>query len=734
MREALNNMDNRNKEPRTIREKLEAITNFRPAMQGGSSLSTYVPAQPNTIGRDPLVGSDIGRLVDALRPWDKALDRAYEAHIDRRILEDKASAELFKAEHPGMTKNIEAFRQAALADPNVLNLSPHVKKAIEGEILKGNAIQFAASLEDAYSTSDIRNERDPAKVMAWSEEQRKLYMQQQGLDKYDDKFMLAEHFAHPTARMLDGILARHSKDVESQNANLLEQQKAQNIQNILAMKQDLTSPLGGRDTKIPSDRVAYAQEAASAIMGEVEEMKRLGYSQDRVVGFLGKVVLHGNHSSRTARQLAQAITVDVNGQKVSLMSQPGIAKGIEQLEEQETERAWKAETRSHTRLQWQREESARSAITKGYEYGAKGSADLSRAEVVDRLKLCSPEDYPHFKKAAEDGQKGQFKSMYANPQLTTAALTLESDLKQGKAGKAQVMYLAQEGYDPTQVQRLLAIADSNSTAEGQAILTAQANLSKTYISMVGDVSAEEAADIYHSYNTGSSKKPTAGILAQVMMDLPDVNTAFADFVAEKKKERAAAKTDPREKDAPLTALDMQRFTQEFQGQFLDKRIKATKERFATEKAEATDNKQTRSYLTNLKNMEVTGGSDNSFFPSRSRPAQVEVVNGTINHINTLFGDSIAKDPTAAQQLNSAKTLQDVLRFADSRVEGGLTWQEMYFIVRGENPEARGIKDARAAQMDIYNWFKEKGIKASPPPAATAKPGAAAKFTRQIEVR
>ena len=728
-------MDNRNKEPRTIREKLEAIANFRPAMQGGSSLSTYVPAQPNTIGRDPLVGSDIGRLVDALRPWDKALDRAYEAHIDRRILEDKASAELFKAEHPGMTKNIEAFRQAALADPNILNLSPHVKKAIESEILKNNASQFAGSLEDAYSTSGIKNERDPQKVMAWAQEERKQYMQQQGLDKYGDTLELANNFYHPTSRLLDGIIARHSKDVESQNANLLEQQKAQNIQNLLAQKQDLTSPLGGRDTKIPSDRVAYAQDAASAIMGEVEDMKRLGYSQDRVVGFLGKVVLHGNHSARTARQLAQAITVDVNGQKVSLMSQPGIVKGIEQLEEQETDRAWKAETRSHTRLQWQREESARSAITKGYQYGASGEADLSRATVVDRLKLCSPEDYPHFKKAAEDGQKGQFKSLYANPQLATDALALESDLKQGKAGKAAVMRLAQEGYDPTQVQRLLAIADSNSTAEGQAILTAQANLSKTYISMVGDVSAEEAADIYHSYNTGSgSKKPTAGILAQVMMDLPEVNTAFADFVAEKKKEKAEGKTDPLEKDAPLTALDMQRFTQEFQGQFLDKRIKATKERFATEKTEATDNKQTRSYLTNPKNMEITGGSDNSFFPSRSRPAQVEVVNGTVNHLNTLFGDSIAKDPAAAQQLSDAKTLQDVLHFADSRAEGGLSWQEMYFIVRGENPEARGIDNARAAQMDIYNWFKEKGIKATPPPAATARPGAAAKFTRQIEVR
>lgn len=68
-------MDNRNKEPRTIREKLESIASFRPAMQGGGSISTFIPVQPNRIDKDPLVGSDMGRLVDALRPWDKALAR-----------------------------------------------------------------------------------------------------------------------------------------------------------------------------------------------------------------------------------------------------------------------------------------------------------------------------------------------------------------------------------------------------------------------------------------------------------------------------------------------------------------------------------------------------------------------------------------------------------------------------------------------------------------------------------
>lgn len=86
-----------------------------------------------------------------------------------------------------------------------------------------------------------------------------------------------------------------------------------------------------------------------------------------------------------------------------------------------------------------------------------------------------------------------------------------------------------------------------------------------------------------------------------------------------------------------------------------------------------------------------------------------------------------------QQLGSMKTLQEVLGFVDSRVEGGLTWQEMYFLVRGHSPESKGITDAKNAQTDLYNWFKEKGIKASPPPAASGKAGAT-KFSRQIEVK
>lgn len=725
-------MDNRHKEPRTIREQLGAALGVRPAISGGGSVSTYVAAQANPIGRDATAGEGMGRLAAALRPWDRSLDDVMTRITDRQIEEDTKAAELFKMENPEMTKNMEVFRQAALSDPKILELSPHVKKAIEAEILQSSAIHFAADMQDAYTTSGMRNERDASKVMAWGEEYRKQYMEKQGYTSYEDRLFLAQHFAHPSKKALEGLLIKHNNEVESQNSAMLEQQKAQNIQDALAMRRNLTTAAGKYDTKIPAERAGYAQEAAQVILAEAEDMKRLGYSQARIMTFLGNMVLQGNHSASTARQIAQSITVDVGGKPVSLMSQPGVAKGIEQLEEQETSKAWAAESRAHTRRQWQREDAARTATAKGYEYGATGNPDLSRGTIVDKLKLCSPEDYPHFKQAAEDGQRGQFMSMYANPTLASAALALESDLKQGKAGKAEVMELARQGYNPAQVQRLLALADGNATAEGQALLSAQANIAKTYISMIGNVSNEEANELYHSYQNGTSTKPAAGILAQVMMDLPEVNTAFADFVAEKKKEKAEKAGTGEAKDAPLSSLDMQRIAQDFQGQYLDKRIKATKDRYTIEKSQLTDNRQTRSYLTDTKAVEKIGAGSSSFF-SRPNPGQAEVFTGAVTNVNTLFADSLASDPAAMQQLGSMKTLQEVLSFVDSRVEGGLTWQEMYFLVRGHSPESKGITDAKNAQTDLYNWFKEKGIKASPPPTASGKAGAT-KFSRQIEVK
>lgn len=168
-----------------------------------------------------------------------------------------------------------------------------------------------------------------------------------------DQLDIAEHYTAYTTTSLDNLLGKHNRDVESQNANLLEQQMFQNISDTLAGKMN---PLtGGYNVHIPAERQSYVTDAAQVIMGKAEEMKKLGYSQDRVLGMLGKAVLMGNHSAAVAEGLAKSLTVNINGKPVSLLSQPGIAKGIEALKDKEIERAWQAESRSHTREEWARQ-------------------------------------------------------------------------------------------------------------------------------------------------------------------------------------------------------------------------------------------------------------------------------------------------------------------------------------------------------------------------------------------
>ena len=44
----------------------------------------------------------------------------------------------------------------------------------------------------------------------------------------------------------------------------------------------------GYNVHIPAERQSYVTDAAQVIMGKAEEMKKLGYSQDRVLGMLGR--------------------------------------------------------------------------------------------------------------------------------------------------------------------------------------------------------------------------------------------------------------------------------------------------------------------------------------------------------------------------------------------------------------------------------------------------------------
>ena len=163
----------------------------------------------------------------------------------------------------------------------------------------------------------------------------------------------------------------------------------------------------GYNVHIPAERQSYVTDAAQVIMGKAEEMKKLGYSQDRVLGMLGKAVLMGNHSAAVAEGLAKSLTVNINGKPVSLLSQPGIAKGIEALKDKEIKRAWQAESRSHTREEWARQRAVRNAMSAGTAYGSQND-DLTRETVVDKLHLCTDETYPEFVRNARAAAQGRY--------------------------------------------------------------------------------------------------------------------------------------------------------------------------------------------------------------------------------------------------------------------------------------------------------------------------------------
>jgi hypothetical protein len=694
--------------PQAVIEDLDRIPSPRGG-QGAAGVSTFVGASPTKVSADKFAGSGFTRVIQGLAQLEPALTGALENHLDRQIAEDKAAAELFKVKNPEETKNMEAFKQACLTNPELLNASPYVKRYIEHEVIKGNALQFAAQLDDAYTTSGIANERDPKKVQLWAEEQRKNFMKANGLDGYDDQLALAQNFAHPSMRMVEHTLARHTKNMESQNAALLEQQMFANVDAFLVAQQNIGT--NGQDLKIPAERRAYvSQVAAPLIMQKAEELKALGYTQDKILPLLGKMVLGGRHSPQVAKQLAEAITVDVNGQRVSLMSQPNIAKGIEQMQEAENDKSWKATARAHQVQAWQREDNSRNALKNAVTYGADpNNTDFSKAKIVDELHLCSEADYLAFKQAAQNSAQGNFKSLYTTPESATAALELESRLRRAVAGRAEVMALAQQGYSPAEVSRLLGIADSTTTDEGKSVLAAQKEIAKTYLASVGQMTMQDAADLYDDYTNGrsnSSTKPSQEVFVDVLQQLPDVEAGFSYFIDEQRKEKAQKDGE----DTPFTSMEIQSLKQQYLAEKLKNENTALKAQAQERLTKRNEAAELQSYLKkNTEGISPTWSQDSVGGVVTERdmysPAG-KAISNSLTALNTLFAG--ASEVPELAQVNS---LADLITKADGMTPKGLSWQEAFFIATGGlTPEKAGITSAEEAKAYLPAHFeKQYGI-------------------------
>ena len=729
------NTSTSNKEPQTIRQKLESVVSGipRPAVSGGAGVSAYVGARPNPIARDTMAGTAYGQLAYALKDVNKELGEAYGYMMQERNTKAQADAANFNAENPDLTKDMETWKKAAEKDPRLLNISPHVKRKIEEEVLQNEGISFYSQVMDAYATSGIKNERDPEKVRTWIGEQRANYMKEKGLDTYEgDAVFLARSFTKPTDNLTETILRRHTQDIESQNAGLLEQKMFADVDGVLTARQNIS--IGGTDLKIPAERRAYiAQTAAPLIMAKAEELKSLGYSQDRIAPLLSRMVLSaGSHSPQTARQLAEAVTIPVRGKdgqesRVPLITQEGVRLSIEKLEEQAEDKAWKHTARAHQQAAWGREEASRNALNNAIAYGADpNNTDFSKAKIVDELKLCSAGDYLAFKQASTASAQGNFRSLYTTPTAATQALIFESDLKRGLKGRADVLELAQSGYNPAEVQRLLSIADKNNTAEGQGLLLAQKEIAKTYLSTVGQMSMQEASDLYEDYadngtgSGGKSKAPQA-LFIDLLQRLPDVEAGFSAFIDQKRQERNVPEqgndstTTAPSPDASFSQMEIQSLKQQYIAEKLNNEMHRMKEQTTQRLGIKSENMGMTSYLKSATQevapaMQDMGGGFSSGIDQNS--AGAKAMQASLTAVNTLLTGAEGNPA-----FTNARTLADILTTANSMTEGGLSWRESFFIATGGlSPEKAGVSTVEEAKAFLPAYFAEKGFTLPQAPA------------------
>jgi hypothetical protein len=685
----------REREAKTIKKDLGGTAALTPTINA-QGLSSFSYARPGEVGYDRYAGAGLRQLAANLSSIEPSIAHAHMKLLDRRIAEDKSAASLFTVENPELTKNMEAWRQASEKDERILNMNPYVKKYIKQEILKTSALGFDAALKDAYVTSGMVNERDPEKILKWGQDFRKQYTEQAGIKgegKDMDQLDIAEHYTAYTTTSLDNLLGKHNRDVESQNANLLEQQMFQNISDTLAGKMN---PLtGGYNVHIPAERQSYVTDAAQVIMGKAEEMKKLGYSQDRVMGMLGKAVLMGNHSAAVAEGLAKSLTVNINGKPVSLLSQPGIAKGIEALKDKEIERAWQAESRAHTREEWARQREVRNAMSAGTAYGSQND-DLTRETVVGKLRLCTDETYPEFVRNARAAAQGR----YLKPENQIDLGRLKYGIIMGTDGLAAVEEGIRTGrIPPSEASVYQNLALSQKAGENTNLSSSIQDIGKTFLSGITGASVEDAGAMYMAYSTG--RKAPVGVIAEAMSQLPGITSEFENFINEQRAKKG-------KDDAALTQSEMLLYKQQFVAEKLPTMIGTLKERYAEEKETSVNNKQFNDVVKET----LAGERSNPFdalSSMMSSPYNAPFKN-SFTALNTLFPDQIPE-----QDYRGMHSVQDMLAYAQSHTPGGLSWQNTFFIAVGATPDSLGVTTIQQAIDYIPKHFEQMGYKVKPRP-------------------
>ena len=517
----------REREARTVRERLDKGANLSSPVNS-QRLDSFAKFFPGAVGRDYSAGGDLGRVARALGMFEPGFEKAANAIIDRNVAESGAEGIQWARENPEASKTVEALRQYSLAHPEFQNKSPLVKRAIEATALENQALQLKAQAIDYYNTSGLRNERDASKVQSSLAEWTKNEIERSGLKSYEDKLLLAQHFMAPVRQMESALLAQHNQDVESQNVNLLFEQYSQKLDNILLSQTNILN--GGKNVNIPRDRAMFNDAAAQTFQAFNKELTNLGVRTDQIMPFFQAQLLSGKFTASQAETIGKAVTFDHNGEKVSLASQPGFAKALSRLKDDEMDRAWKGEVRGRQRAAWAREDAARNSANWGIKDAFNGKPlmlNLKERGLTDAMDIKAYQD------AFNLANSVQFTSAYSTPGRAADALQFQFDLLTGAKGPADIISAASSGaMSPTEAQSFISIAAKNNSDEGRMVSAAM----------------QDVAEVTLADSLNITRSEASSLMQQGIKDLPEHISAAREkaqaeamnFYAAYEKEKAAS--------------------------------------------------------------------------------------------------------------------------------------------------------------------------------------------------
>lgn len=511
----------------TVRERLDKGGNLSSPINS-QRLDSFAKFFPGTVGRDYSAGGDWGQILRGLGQLDRGIGKAAQDIMDRHVAKWIAEGGEWARENPEVTKNMEAFQKLGLSNPEFQNKNPYVKRAIEASILENQALQLKAGAIDYYNTSGLRNERDPSKVQSSLAEWTKNEIERSGLKNYNDPLLMAQHFEAPVRQMESALLAQHNQDVESQNVNLLFEQYSQKFDNILFSQTNILN--GGKNVNIPRDRATVNDVAAQTFQAFNKELTNLGVRTDQIMPFFQAQLLSGKFTASQAEAIGKAVTFDRNGEKVSLASQPGFAKALSRLKDDEMDRAWKGEVRGRQRAAWAREDAARNSANWGIKDAFNGKPlmlNLKERGLTDAMDIKAYQD------AFNLANSVQFTSAYSTPGRAADALQFQFDLLTGAKGPADIISAASSGaMSPTEAQSFISIAAKNNSDEGRMVSAAM----------------QDVAEVALADSLNITRSEASSLMQQGIKDLPEHISAAREkaqaeamnFYAAYEKEKAAS--------------------------------------------------------------------------------------------------------------------------------------------------------------------------------------------------